>query len=96
MNPETETRTGRRSYIGTVVSDKMDRTITVRVDRLVKHPVFGKYVRRKQQFKAHDEQEQAGIGDRVEIVECRPLSRTKRFRLVRIVEKARISASQGG
>ncbi|MEY2742427.1 MAG: hypothetical protein RIS21_795 [Planctomycetota bacterium] len=95
MNPEAETRNGRRAYIGTVVSDKMDRTITVRVDRLVKHPVFGKYIRRRQQFKAHDEHEQAGIGDRVEIVECRPLSRTKRFRLVRIVEKARISASGG-
>jgi small subunit ribosomal protein S17 len=72
-----------------VVSDKMDKTIVVEVQQLVRHPLYGKIMRRNARFKAHDENNECGIGDTVEIMECRPLSREKRWRLVRIVEKAR-------
>jgi len=82
-------RTSRKTYIGVVTSDKMQKTIVVRVDRLVKHDTFGKYMRRKSVFTVHDEKEEAGIGDHVEIRECRPISRTKRFALVRVLEQGR-------
>jgi small subunit ribosomal protein S17 len=87
--PEAAARRARKAVIGVVTSDAMQKTISVRVDRIVKHPVFEKYVRRASVFKAHDEQGAAKKGDTVEIVECRPLSKTKRFRLVRVVKKAR-------
>jgi small subunit ribosomal protein S17 len=78
---------GRRSeVIGVVVSDKMQKTITVEVERLEKHPKYGKFVKRFSVFKAHDESGKAKLGDRVKIVESRPLSRTKRFRLVEVLE----------
>ena len=79
-------RKARRGY---VVSDKMDKTIVVEVEDRVKHPLFGKVIRRSSKIKAHDEQNTAGIGDLVVISETRPLSATKRWRLVEIVEKAK-------
>ena len=81
------TTTTRRTFTGVVVSDKMDKTITVSVDRLVLHPKFKKYVRKTSVLRAHDAEEAASMGDRVEVMECRPLSKNKRFRLVRILAK---------
>ena len=88
-----ETAVAQRPYRkvrrGYVVSDKMDKTITVEVEDRVKHPLYGKVMRRTSKVKAHDEQNTAGIGDLVVISETRPLSATKRWRLVEIVEKAK-------
>jgi small subunit ribosomal protein S17 len=81
-------RRSRRTQLGVVTSDKMLKTITVEVTRLVKHPTYGKYVRRRSRFKAHDERSEAKLGDTVLIIESRPLSRTKRWRLQRVVAKA--------
>ena len=81
-------RNQRKVYTGRVVSDKMDKTITVLVETYKKHPLYGKRVKYSKKFKAHDEQNQAKIGDVVRIMETRPLSATKHFRLVEIVEKA--------
>lgn len=72
---------------GVVVSDKMDKTVVVLVNRLIKHPVYKKYIRRRAKFMAHDEQNSARMGDTVEIIESRPLSKFKRWRLTRIVER---------
>ena len=81
---------GRRKVrIGHVVSDKMDKTIVVKVEDFVRHPLYGKRIKRTKKFKAHDEQNTCGIGDRVKIMETRPLSKDKRFRLVEIIEKAK-------
>ncbi len=77
-----------RTLTGRVVSDKMDKTITVVVERLVKHPLYGKYIRRSTKLHAHDENNECREGDVVVIQECRPLSKTKSWRLVRIVERA--------
>ncbi|HYG01515.1 MAG TPA: 30S ribosomal protein S17 [Chryseosolibacter sp.] len=82
-------RNERKERVGKVVSNKMQKTITVAVDRKVKHPIYGKFVNRTTKFKAHDEQNTAGIGDTVRIMETRPLSKDKRWRLVEIVEKAK-------
>jgi len=82
-------RNDRRKRIGVVVSDKMDKTIVVSIISNVKHPLYGKVVKRTKKFKVHDELEEAHIGDTVEIMETRPLSKDKYFRLVRIVEKAK-------
>ncbi|MCI5546816.1 MAG: 30S ribosomal protein S17 [Clostridiales bacterium] len=79
----------RKTRIGVVVSDKMDKTITVEIRNRVKHPLYGKIMNRTEKFKAHDEQNEAGIGDTVRIMETRPLSKDKRWRLVEIVEKAK-------
>jgi len=79
----------RKSRIGRVVSDKMDKTIVVAVETKVRHPLYGKTVNRTTKFKAHDENNEANVNDRVEIMETRPLSKDKRWRLVRIVEKAK-------
>lgn len=81
-------RSNRKVYRGTVVSDKMDKTITVIVETKKIHPLYGKRVKYSKKFKAHDENNEARMGDKVEIMETRPLSATKRFRLVKIVEKA--------
>lgn len=82
-------RTSRRKMrVGTVVSDKMDKTIVVKVETRMPHPLYGKIVRRSKRHTAHDEENQCGIGDLVRIMETRPVSRTKRWRLVEIVEKA--------
>ena len=79
----------RRKRIGKVVSDKMDKTIVVAVETKVRHPLYGKTVNRTTKFKAHDENNEANINDRVLIMETRPLSKDKRWRLVEIVEKAK-------
>ncbi|MDD3809883.1 MAG: 30S ribosomal protein S17 [Erysipelotrichaceae bacterium] len=83
-------RSARKVYTGTVVSTKMDKTITVLVETHVKHKLYSKRVKRSTKFKAHDENNTANIGDTVKIMETRPLSATKRFRLVEIVKKADI------
>ena len=79
----------RKTRVGVVVSDKMDKTIVVAVKDSVQHPLYKKILKRTAKFKARDEQNECGIGDRVEIMECRPLSKDVRWRLVRIVEKAK-------
>lgn len=79
----------RKSRVGLVVSDKMDKTITVAVVQKVKHPLYGKTVNRTKKFMAHDENNTAGIGDKVLIVETRPMSKNKHFRLAEIIEKAK-------
>ncbi len=81
-------RNDRKTRVGRVVSDKMDKTIVVAVETFVKHPIYKKRVKRTVKFKAHDELNQCGIGDTVRIMETRPLSKDKRWRLVEIVEKA--------
>ena len=87
---ETTDERGRRKVReGYVVSDKMDKTVVVAVEDQVKHPLYGKVMRRTSKLKAHDEQNQCGIGDRVLLMETRPLSATKRWRVVEILEKAK-------
>ena len=85
----TEERTLRKVRVGMVVSDKMDKTIVVAIEDNVKHPVYGKIIKRTLKVHAHDENNECGVGDRVEIMETRPLSKTKRWRLVQIIEKAK-------
>ena len=87
MSVNLENRKGRL-LVGTVVSDKNDKTIVVRVETLVKHPLLKKYVRRHKKFTAHDPANECGIGDKVRIVEYRPMSRNKRWHLVTVLEKA--------
>ena len=82
-------RNSRRSVIGIVVSDKMDKTISVDVSRSIKHPVYKKFITRSKKVKAHDEENVAKVGDKVLVMETRPLSKTKRFRLVRVLEEAK-------
>lgn len=82
-------RGNRKVRIGRVVSDKMDKTIVVAVETLVAHPLYGKQMKRTKKFKAHDENNECRIGDIVEIMETRPLSKEKRWRLVRIIERAK-------
>ncbi|HEX5169559.1 MAG TPA: 30S ribosomal protein S17 [Cyclobacteriaceae bacterium] len=84
-----EKRNFRKERIGKVVSNKMQKSITVAVDRKVKHPIYGKFVNRTTKFMAHDESNTAGIGDTVRIMETRPLSKNKRWRLVEVIEKAK-------
>jgi small subunit ribosomal protein S17 len=85
----TETRSQRKVRVGEVVSDKMDKTAVVAVTRLVKHPRYGRFVKRTSKFKVHDEKNECHIGDTVRIMETRPLSKDKRWRLVEIMKKAR-------
>jgi len=77
-----------RTLAGRVISDKMDRTVTVMVERRVKHPLYGKYIRRSTKLHVHDENNDCNIGDEVTISECRPMSKTKSWRLVEIVKRA--------
>ena len=84
-----QARGRRKVRSGLVVSDKMDKTIVVAIETLMRHPLYGKIIRRTTKFKAHDEMNECGLGDRVEIMECRPLSRQKRWRVTRILEKAK-------
>jgi small subunit ribosomal protein S17 len=84
----TEKKHFRKTKIGTVVSDKMNKTVTVQVERLVLHPTVYKYYKRRKKFKAHDEREQCEVGDLVEIIESRPMSKTKRWAVKRIIQKA--------
>lgn len=84
-----EARSHRKTRVGLVLSDKMDKTVTVEVEDRVKHKLYGKVIRRTSKLKAHDEQNAAGTGDRVLLMETRPLSATKRWRIVEILEKAK-------
>lgn len=81
-------RATRKNYIGYVTSAKMDKTITVVAERLTKHPVYEKFIKRRTKLHAHDEKNEAAIGDKVVVCDARPMSKLKRFRLVRIIEKA--------
>ena len=84
-----EARKLRKEKIGKVVSNKMQKSITIAVNRKEKHPIYGKFVNKTTKFMAHDEKNEAGIGDTVRIMETRPLSKSKRWRLVEILEKAK-------
>jgi small subunit ribosomal protein S17 len=86
---EVVSRNLRKTRVGVVTSDKMDKTITVSVERRLRHPIYGKFVKKTKKFHAHDEHNQCGVGDTVKIMETRPLSRLKRWRLVEVVEKAK-------
>lgn len=86
----TEATSIKRTLIGRVVSDKMDKTVTVLVERRVKHPMYGKVITTSKKYHAHSENNEAKIGDKVEIQECRPLSRTKTWVVVQLLEKATI------
>lgn len=91
QSEETTSNRGRRvEVVGEVISDKMDKTISVLIYRTVKHAKYGKYMKRTSVFKAHDEKNEAKIGDKVKIHETRPLSKTKRWSLVEIVEAAKV------
>ena len=79
----------RKERIGTVVSDKMQKSITVSVETKYKHPMYGKFIKKSTKFVAHDEKDECGIGDTVKITETRPLSKSKRWRLVEVLEKAK-------
>ncbi len=79
----------RKERVGKVVSNNMTKSITIAIDRKVKHPIYGKFMNKTTKFMAHDEKNEAGIGDTVRIMETRPLSKTKRWRLVEIIEKAK-------
>ncbi len=82
-------RNMRRTRVGVVVSDKMDKTVVVAVEQAVRHPLYGKTMRRSANFKAHDELNECSVGDRVRIMQTRPLSKQKRWRVMEIIEKAR-------
>lgn len=82
-------RTLRKTRVGKVVSDKMDKTVVVAIEDNVRHPLYKKIIKRTVKFKAHDEQNACGVGDKVEIMETRPLSKDKRWRVVEIIEKAK-------
>ncbi len=86
---KAEERNLRKTRTGVVRSSKMDKTITVAVERRVKHPIYGKFVKKTTKFHAHDEKNECVVGDIVKIMETRPLSKTKRWRLVEVVEKAK-------
>ncbi len=87
-SPEGEVQKGQRTLTGRVVSDKMVKTVAVEIERLIKHPQYGKYVRRTTKLLAHDENSESHVGDLVTIVPCRPLSKRKSWRLLEIVKKA--------
>ncbi|WKN42262.1 30S ribosomal protein S17 [Tunicatimonas pelagia] len=86
---EQKERNLRKERIGQVLSNKMEKSITISVERKVKHPIYGKFVRKTTKFLAHDENNDCGIGDTVRIMETRPLSKNKRWRLVEIIERAK-------
>ena len=85
----TEERALRKTRVGIVVSSKMDKTVVIAIEDNVKHPVYGKIIKRTLKIHAHDEQNECGVGDRVEVMETRPLSKTKRWRVTEIIEKAK-------
>ncbi|MEP9363674.1 30S ribosomal protein S17 [Nocardioides sp. CN2-186] len=89
MSEQTAERNARKTREGLVVSDKMDKTVVVSVEDRVKHAMYGKVLRRTTKYKAHDENNECGIGDRVLLMETRPLSATKRWRVVEILERAK-------
>jgi small subunit ribosomal protein S17 len=83
-----EKNKARRTIVGHVVSDKMDKTVSVAIERLIKHPIYGKYIRRTSKVMAHDEANECKLGDRVAISECRPISKNKSWAVVNVVERA--------
>ena len=85
----TEERALRKTRVGLVVSNKMEKTVVIAIEDIVKHPVYGKIIKHTLKVHAHDEKNECGIGDKVEIMETRPLSKTKRWRVVEIIEKAK-------
>jgi len=87
---EMENRGIRKSKVGMVASDRMEKTVVVRVERLVAHPVYKKFVKKRTTYKAHDEKNEYQVGDRVEIVETRPLSKEKRWRVSRLIERPEV------
>ncbi len=89
MTKTLKNRRVRKKIVGIVTGTKMQKTIVVEVMRLIKHPTFGKYIKRSSMYKAHDENGIAKVGDKVEIIETRPISKTKSTRLLRIIEKAK-------
>ena len=90
LAPEkVQVKSGKKEFVGIVKSDKMTKTIVVAIETLKLHPLYKKYVKRVKKVKAHDEKNDAKIGDRVRVVECRPLSREKHWKLVEIIERAR-------
>lgn len=90
MTDNIQTERGRRQVLaGTVVSDKMDKTVTIKVERTVMHPLYKRFMKKSQKYVAHDETNECNIGDRVVITACRPLSRRKRWRVTEIVERAK-------
>ncbi|HAB89710.1 MAG TPA: 30S ribosomal protein S17 [Bacteroidetes bacterium] len=86
---QTLTRNLRKTRIGIITSDKMEKTITVAVERRIKHPLYGKFMKKTKKYHAHDEENTARIGDRVRIMETRPLSKSKRWRLIEVIERAK-------
>ena len=84
----------KKRLTGVVVSDKMDKTVVVMVERMVRHPRYGKYIKRRKKYHAHDEKNECRTGDVVEIIESRPLSRTKRWRVVRIIRRGALTAEK--
>ena len=84
----TATESVKRSQVGRVVSDKMDKTVTVLLERQVKHPLYGKYIKRSTKVHAHDEKNECGEGDVVSITECRPISKTKSWRVVEVLQRS--------
>ncbi|MFK7923499.1 MAG: 30S ribosomal protein S17 [Bacteroidia bacterium] len=89
MSENTVTRNLRKVRVGRVISDKMDKSITVSVERKVKHPIYGKFVKKSTKFVVHDENNDSGVGDTVRIMETRPISKRKRWRLVEVIERAK-------
>ena len=97
MEKVEQTRGKGAVKVGVVTSDRMTRTVVVKVERLVKHPEYHRFVKRTSTFMAHDERDECHVGDKVEIIECRPLSRSKRWRVLRIVNRAvRIEEPRAG
>jgi small subunit ribosomal protein S17 len=84
----TEDKTLKRTLVGRVVSDKMNKSATIVIERLVKHPLYGKFIKRTTKLHVHDENNECGVGDTVMIEECRPISKTKSWRLVKVLEQA--------
>lgn len=89
MEQHSLLRNARKERVGRVVSDKMDKSITIAIERKVKHPKYGKFMTKTTKLMAHDEKNECGIGDTVKIMETRPLSKSKRWRLIEIIEKAK-------
>ncbi len=89
MSENNDKRAARKVRDGIVVSDKMDKTVVVAIEQRVKHPLYGKVMTKSERLKAHDEANEAGVGDRVRVMETRPTSATKRWRVVEILEKAK-------
>ncbi len=89
MTTETTERNRRKTRVGKVVSDRMDKTVVVSIERLVKHETYGRYVRRRTKFKVHDENNECRIGDVIRFMETRPMSKDKRWRFVEFIERAK-------